>query len=258
MSGENTVSSSSDSVVDAAVVKENRSSSDNEPIWIPLESDPDIMTDYLRLLTLTDHYLIDVPVIEEAEEMGIFAGHQVKAFIFLYEINARSESANESLEGAVAAPAQANNLFHIKQLIHNSCGSIALFHAYINTVDVSRFEPSSIMHKYYWDTVNGDFEHKGRVFAASDDIRGMHHTSAQHGQSEVPTGQQLDNINYHFVAVLWRGGAIYRMDGRCPHPVRLGACAEAEFKTAGLEAIKKMILRDPENLNFSILAFCGN
>src|SRR5699024_1176465 len=61
------------------------------PTWIPLESDPDIMSDYLRTLTLTDHYLIDVPVIDEAEELGIFAGHNVKAFIFLYEINARTE-----------------------------------------------------------------------------------------------------------------------------------------------------------------------
>ncbi|KAI2800370.1 Ubiquitin carboxyl-terminal hydrolase isozyme L3 [Blomia tropicalis] len=229
---------------------------DSNLLWVPIESNPEIMTDYVRMLSLTSHYLIDVPVIEGAEEMGIFKDHQVKAFIFLYEINNRTKS--EVDEANSQQPSPPSDLFHMKQYVHNSCGSVALFHAYLNTVNRDRFEPESVLFDFFWQSNEESFEKRGQMFAESEVIRKLHYQAGMVGQTSVP--DDLSNINYHYVAIVpGSDGTVYKLDGRCNKPVPMTFITnERTFIQAGLEAIQNLILRDPENFNFSILAFCGN
>ena len=228
-------------------------SSSDSLCWIPLESDPNILTTYLQSLSLTDHYLIDVPVIDGAEEMGLFVGHNVKAFIFLYEINERSE---EKPNIAKSIDDSANGLFHMQQLIKNSCGDMALIHAYLNTVEPSKFEPSSLISILYNKTANLDYVKKGSVFVAIEQIREMHKNAAILGQSRVG---DLNKVDLHYVAIVPHRGTLFKLDGRCSSPSPLSVIPQgADFKATALQAIKELMQRDPDNLYFSVMAFCGN
>lgn len=102
--------------------------------WLPMESNPEVMTGFLREVGLNaDTYIVqDVLSVEEwAQEM---LGQPVLGLIFLYEIN----ELQKDYERAEAATLEKNkvteNVFFMKQYAKNACGTIALFHVVLNHI----------------------------------------------------------------------------------------------------------------------------
>lgn len=225
---------------------------DDKPFWIPLESDPEIMTEYLQLLSLTGHYLVDIPLLDEAEEMGIFQANNVVAYIFLYEITPNSEAdlvGNYEMDEKVL-----KNLYFMRQTAKNACGSVALFHSYLNTILPEQIEPESVIGKFRLATLEKSPAERAELFESNSIIAEHHRKAATQGQSDVPSGEKLDNIDYHYVSLVYHNGFMLELDGRRPSPINHGPVEKEKFKTEVLGVIKKLMQRDPNNLHYSILA----
>jgi len=227
-------------------------STTTEQPWVPIESDPDIMTQLIHLLTKSEKKsLIDVPIIEGAEEMGLFLDHKVEAFIFLYTINEKTES-NQVGELLTECP---SGLFHMKQVNKNACGTVALFHSTLNSS--AEHSPDSIMGQFETKARPQDYLTRGASFSETAQIKELHEKFATFGQSNLPSGEELNNVSFHYVAIVPFQGHVYELDGRRPFPVKHREYKDHQFISAGLATIQDLIQRDPDNLNFSVLAFCS-
>ncbi|XP_017491944.1 PREDICTED: ubiquitin carboxyl-terminal hydrolase-like [Rhagoletis zephyria] len=267
-----------------------------EEVWIPIESDPDILTQFLRRLTYTEHYLLDVPVLHEGELQELLAGHSVKAFLFLYQINERTTAEVATSAGAPDPP---EDLFFMRQTIRNSCATVALVHAYMNTFGGggggqggNGHVTASIIKEFagaieeqglnQMPNMPERWQAIGELFAANKQIKSLHLEHAILGQSGVPVGRALDDVDNHYVALVGREGVLYRLDGRCEKPLPMGEYEEEKeevgdeagkgkenapekekeeeslsFFGASIQALSSLIARDPDNYNFNILAFCA-
>lgn len=220
------------------------------PRWLPIESDPNILTDYLKMMTFSNRYLIDMPAIDAPEEFGLYQYHNVLGYILLYQLKPELptlgtlETEAEILDG----------LYYMKQYISNSCATVALIHTFLNTIQHDSIDKDSVLGKFFTETANKSPEIRGECFIVDRNIKEMHETTSRHGQSSLPDNQQ--QIDFHYTSIVPHRGHIIELDGRKSGPVNHGPCG-SDFIKSGLEVVKKFIESDPGNLHFSVLAFCS-
>jgi ubiquitin carboxyl-terminal hydrolase L3 len=102
--------------------------------WLPMESNPEVMTTFLRELGLNaDTYIVqDLLSVEEwAQEM---LGQPVLGLVFLYEINQLQRDFEKAESAALEKNRVTDNVFFMKQYAKNACGTIALFHVVMNNL----------------------------------------------------------------------------------------------------------------------------
>ena len=249
---------------------ENKDEEKEQCCWLPLESDPIIMTDYLRSLTngstttiTNDRYLIDIPSIDLVDEMGIFEFHNIIAYIFLFTMKTYRRLG----EYVPLDDDRIKNLFFMRQFVQNSCGSVALFHAYINTISSDKLitgnNNDSLIGCFFQENRNHTPEERGHSFASNQSIKQLHHNQAMIGQSQLPTEEQLSNIDYHYVAFVPYNGQIFELDGRQSSPILHSSLPSSNndndnFQRKTLAIIKQYMLQDPDSLQFSLLALCSS
>ena len=145
-------------------------------------------------------------------------------------------------------------MFYMKQLAHNACGTIALFHIVLNAHDnhPELVAADSFLQKFKNSSNNGDPQERGEVFKNSKDILTEHKAAVEEGQSSVQ-----NECDSHFIAFIPKNGRIYELDGQKKCPVDQGACTEEEFLTKGSALIKEYMARDPDNVNFSMIVLAA-
>jgi len=79
-----------------------------------------------------------------------------------------------------------------------------------------------------------------------------HEESAQEGQTQAPSRDE--KVDLHFVAFVHQNGGLYELDGRKENPIRHGDTTEDTLLEDTALVVKKFMERDPENLNFTIVA----
>lgn len=61
-------------------------------------------------------------------------------------------------------------------------------------------------------------------------------------------------IPYHFVAFIHKDGCLYEMDGRKSFPINHGPSSDETFLHDAANACRQYMSRDPNNVNFTIVA----
>lgn len=61
-------------------------------------------------------------------------------------------------------------------------------------------------------------------------------------------------VLYHFVAFVQKEGCLYELDGRKAFPINLGPSSEETFLHDAASACHSYMTRNPENVNFTIVA----
>ena len=145
-------------------------------------------------------------------------------------------------------------MFYMKQLAHNACGTIALFHIVLNALDnhPDLVANDSFLHKFKTSCSNSNPQEKGEVFKKSKEILTEHKAAVQEGQSSVQS-----ECDSHFIAFIPKNGRIYELDGQKKCPVDQGVCAEDQFLAKGAGLIKEYMARDPDNINFSMIVLAA-
>lgn len=216
--------------------------------WLPLESNPDVMTQFLVKLGLSPDWSV-VDVIGFDDELLAFVPQPIAALILLFPTS-QADSAEAGDASLV------DKVFYMKQTIHNACGTIALLHAVGNNLDKMEIAEDSLLRKFFDATAAMSPEERGKELEMNSVISTSHESSAQEGQTAAPNINE--NIDYHFVAFVERGGRLYQLDGRKMGPIDHGPTTADALLTDAAKVCREFFARNPNCISFTSVALVKN
>mmetsp|Transcript_3694 Transcript_3694/g.7905 ORF Transcript_3694/g.7905 Transcript_3694/m.7905 type:complete len:244 (-) Transcript_3694:26-757(-) len=233
--------------------------------WCPLESNPDVMLNYISNLGFPaeQYTIVDILAVEDwAFQM---VPQPVVALVLLFPTTDNYTAAKAAQAETLNSHEVSGKLFYMKQTIGNACGTIGLLHAIANIVHSEitqislQIKPGSFLESYLEKAATMTPEERGHELEYGEEsasaIEEAHAEAASEGQSApIESGSK---VGAHFVAIVPVEGNIYELDGRKVGPVNFGPYSCPEM--FGLEAAEKVIknwymLNDPEEIRFGICA----
>ncbi|XP_058464784.1 ubiquitin carboxyl-terminal hydrolase [Malaya genurostris] len=219
--------------------------------WLPLESNPEVLNNYLGKLGVSPLWnIVDIYGVDD--ELLAFVPSPLKSLIFLFPCSDVYEEfrAKEDEELKAKNIEHPKKLFYTRQYVHNACGTIALVHAILNNPDIE-LEEGGVLKKYYDATKDKTPEERGKVLEHDAGFIESHESVANEGQTPAP------DINikvfHHFVAFVHFDGKLYELDGRKNFPVIHGETNPENLLQDAIAVCKKYIARDPNEVRFSLL-----
>lgn len=221
--------------------------------WMPLESNPEVMNQFLFKLGVSPNYqFCDVFGLDP--ELLCMIPQPCHAVILLFPISEKYQQFCKDEASRIKNNGQnlSKNLFFMKQTIGNACGTIGVIHAVANIKDKVQFFPESILQSFYEKAKDLTPEEKGKLLENSGAISRLHEESALGGQSaSVDSSEKVD---LHFVALAHVDGNIYEFDGRKPFPINHGSSSPDTFLQDAASVCKQFMARDQSELRFTIVA----
>jgi ubiquitin carboxyl-terminal hydrolase L3 len=195
---------------------ENEQMTTTTKTWLPLESNPGVMTSYLGKLGLnTDKYAF-VDVFSTEDWALDMVPRPVLAVLMLFPITAESESYSHHQQQQIKATGQvlSPNVRFIKQTIGNACGTIGLLHAATNgavsAADLIKTTDcflSSFANTLQTQTI----DEVAQSLESDQVLETAHETAAEDGNTAVPTINE--EVDMHFVCFAHVDGHLYELGG---------------------------------------------
>ncbi|XP_058061735.1 ubiquitin carboxyl-terminal hydrolase [Anopheles bellator] len=215
--------------------------------WLPLESNPEVLSSYMGKLGVSPLWSI-VDIFGMDDELLEMVPKPVKSLIFLYPCTGdKDKEATEEVKSTGSYP---EGLFFTRQYIHNACGTIALIHALLNNPDIE-IEEGSVLKNYYNDAKNLSPEERGRLLDKNVEFVKAHEENAQEGQTATPALN--DPVFHHFVAFVHVAGKLYELDGRKNAPIVHGDTTADTMLKDAVKVCQKYIAQDPTEVRFTLL-----
>jgi len=227
--------------------------SESEHNWVPIESNPEVMTEFLSAIGVGDEWGV-VDVIGLDEELLQFMPSPVLSLILLFPVNEDDNQSTEHTNQEVTDDKE-SAVYFMRQTINNACGTIALIHAVANNCHRIQLKDKSSLKTFLDSSRDLKPEERGRLLEANADICNAHHTYAKEGQTSAPAADS--HINNHFVALVQSNGFLYELDGRRSDPLNHGKTSEDTFLSDAAQVCRQFMARDPNNLNFTVVALTG-
>ena len=225
--------------------------------WLPLESNPDVMADYIHALGVSrawswsDVYGFD-------PELLAMVPQPVRAVMLLFPISEASERRKQEQEAHVATHGQvvSQRVFFMTQTVGNACGTVGILHALCNNVEELQLEPGSWLHTWVGKTSGLDSQTRGTALAEDTTLAEAHSAQASGGQSAVPNSDE--EVNLHFVCFVHVDGGLYELDGRRPSAHRHGdTTAESLLADAARIIQREYVEASDGAVSFNVMALCG-
>uniref|UniRef100_A0AAG5DH43 Ubiquitin carboxyl-terminal hydrolase n=1 Tax=Anopheles atroparvus TaxID=41427 RepID=A0AAG5DH43_ANOAO len=219
--------------------------------WLPLESNPDVLSKYMAQLGVSPLWSI-VDVYGMDDELLEMVPKPLKSLIFLYPCSKAHEErrAKEDEELKSKNIVHPENLFYTRQYIHNACGTIALIHAVLNNPDID-IEEGSVLKKYFDDAKALSPEARGELLTKNGEFMAKHGENAQEGQTATPDINEA--VYHHFIAFVHVDGKLYELDGRKNFPVVHGDTTPETLLKDAVQVCKQFIEVDPAEVRFTLL-----
>lgn len=217
---------------------------EDPPKWLPLESNPEIMTNFLVDIGMSAEWSV-VDLIGIDDDVLGFVPQPVAALIFLYPPTVHDS--NEDGD-----PSCNESVFFAKQVIRNACGTVALLHGVGNNLDKIQLRDDSPLKKYFDAVESMNALDKGIELSKNAEIQRSHELHARQGQTSTPNLD--DKIDNHFVALVERNGRIYRLNGSKSGPVDHGPSSQETFLYDAAAVCRQFIAKHPDCHNYTVLA----
>lgn len=217
----------------------------SETRWLPLESNPEVMNKYIQTLGVNDQWQF-VDVYGFDSDMLQMVPRPVCAVLLLFPLSEKTEAINLGEEDPKS------ELYFIRQTIGNACGTIGIIHALCNNDERLGFDREKHLSKFFGDTKDLTPEERGKHLESDTAFGEAHDEVAQEGQTQAPSRDE--RIDLHFIAFVHHKGHLYELDGRKDAPVNHGPSTEDTLLEDTAEVVKKFMARDPDNLNFTVVA----
>lgn len=192
---------------------------DGRPWWLPLESNPEVMTNFLVDIGMSAEWSV-VDLIGIDEDVLGFVPQPVAAVIFLYP-----PTVHDSTEDG--DPTLNDSVFFTKQMVRNACGTVALIHAVGNNLHQIQLRDGSPLKEYYEKVEKLSALDRGLELSKNEGIRTSHEVHAQQGQTVTPNLEE--RAENHFIALVERNGRIYLLNGSKRGPVDHGPSSPETF-----------------------------
>lgn len=244
--------------------------------FIPLESNPDVFTELVHKLGISDSLCFQDVLSLENSELLAFLPRPAYALVLVFPAAEKHEKRRawesehvEAYDGA----GEGEDVVFFKQTIHNACGLYALLHAvcngearkligrcshlnsYLYKADV-RIEPGSILARLLNKCVPLKPEDRALALEDSAELESAYASVASKGETTAPAAE--DEVDFHYVAFVesHQNGHLYQLDGDRRQPVDLGDVASAEDVLADscLGVIRDMVVDEGGDMHFSLMA----
>ena len=180
--------------------------------WVGLESNPEVMTQYARKLGVaSDWAFTDCWGLEDDALAAV--PQPCLACIFLYPFS-QVEARKAAFGARRAAPDP--RVWHMRQLVHNACGAVAIMHSVMNNMPRVR-APCGASFLESFDRGASSHE-RGQMF--TNDARAIHSDLAARGQTAAPA--KSAELDFHFVSLVGVDGRLWELDGNNDGPVDCG------------------------------------
>ncbi|QLQ79038.1 hypothetical protein HG537_0B03850 [Torulaspora globosa] len=179
---------------------------------VPLESNPEVFTDFAHDLGLIDSYgFVDIYSLTDPDVLG-FVPRPVKALILLFPISEVSESdKNAIVERNEQAAQDDNQPIWFRQTIKNACGLYGLLHALANNNDLLKADSKLKQFIGSNPSDNGQYADLATdEFVISLSVQ--HTDKFQQGQTVAPPASE--DVDLHYITFVEHNGKIYELDGR--------------------------------------------
>lgn len=202
--------------------------------WPALESDPEIFTNYMTKLGMSnDWHICEVFGLDE-ECLG-FVPQPCVAAIVTFERKTRDDGKPGAGADSKIVP------FYMKQTgkLDNACGIIACLHAILNHHDEITLNNDSILHKFRKDSENMTPQERARYLEDFTEFKEEHKVHASQGQSEAPTS--AEKVNHHFVAFIKNAdNQLVEVDGTKNGPAVIEENCEDLLKSVSKELQRRL------------------
>lgn len=185
--------------------------------WPPLESNPEVFTQYMHKVGLSDKFAIG-EVFGFDEELLAFLPQPVHAVIVNFHRLKKDE------DKALGSPDNVGQVdYYMKQsgTLDNACGIIACIHAVMNTpVDVKE---GSVLGKFGEATKGKSPQERCVALETDTSFKEEHKEFASKGVTEAISSDQ-GKVKHHYVAFVVKGGKLIELDGTKQGPHVIGEC----------------------------------
>lgn len=224
---------------------------DKMDVWLPLESNPEVLSNYMVNLGVSPLWSI-VDIYGMDDELLDMVPKPVKSLIFLFPCSKaheefRAKQDEELKDKNVEHP---KSLFFTRQFVHNACGTIAVIHAILNNPDIEVTE-GSVLKKYLDSAKDLSPVERGELLNKSEEFKATHEQNAQQGQTATPNIN--DAVYHHFIAFVQVDGTLYELDGRKNFPVAHGPTTPETLLKDSIKVCKQFIELDPSEVRFTLL-----
>ncbi|XP_067626263.1 ubiquitin carboxyl-terminal hydrolase [Eurosta solidaginis] len=218
--------------------------------WLPLESNPDVLTKYINKLGVSEEWAL-TDVVGLDPEMLEWIPRPVKAIILLFPISEAYEKhrAEEHAKLSNSLKAVPADLFYMRQFTSNACGTVALIHSVANNKSISLSD--GILKSFIDSTRDLTPEERGKALHNDTSFTEGHQELAQEGQTAA---DPQEKVNHHFVAFINKDGTLFELDGRKEFPINHGPTSEETFVQDAAKVCKEFMARDPDELRFTVMA----
>jgi len=218
--------------------------------WLPLESNPDLMNEYIWRLGVSPHFQFHEILSPELLDM---VPQPVYAVLCLFPISEASEKHKGEEAAAVEKNGQvcSSNVYFTKQTIGNACGTVGLVHAILNNAKQLQLDNSKFFAKFLATTLKASPDERAKLLEDNDDIEVEHQAVATEAKSDV---SHEVNANLHFNAFVCVDGHIYELDGRKSMPINHGKSSQATLLHDAVKVLQGFMSRDPKDIRFNMVA----
>ncbi|AEO55328.1 hypothetical protein MYCTH_2299037 [Thermothelomyces thermophilus ATCC 42464] len=237
--------------------------SSQAPAFVPLEANPELMTNLLHTLGLSRSLAVhDVYSLTEPSLLA-FIPRPAHALLLVFPVSAAYES-HRLAEDATVAPGgggydgrgEDEPVVWFRQTIRNACGLIGLLHAAANGEARRAVEPGTPLDRLLAAAVPLGPDERARLLERDPALAAAHQSAAEQGDTTAPAA--TDDVDLHYVCfVKGRDGALWELDGRRKGPLRRGDLDSSEDvlseKALALGPLK-FLEREAADLRFSCVA----
>ena len=226
----------------------------NAPRWLPLESNPDVMNNYMGNLGVDMSVFEYIDVYGFEPDLLMMIPRPVIALVLLFPITENYEKFRSTEEEKIKSEGQSLNekVYFTKQTVGNACGTVGIIHAVANNMEKFTFKPDSALKDFIDSTQSLSAEEKAIKLETHKGMTSCHSSSAQEGQTKAPSANE--KVDLHFIALVEKDGNLYELDGRKPFPINHGKTNMNTFLEDSAAVCKTFMQRDPDNYNFNMIA----
>ncbi|EFX02690.1 ubiquitin c-terminal hydrolase l3 [Grosmannia clavigera kw1407] len=233
--------------------------SDAPHAFVPLEANPELMTDLLHSLGVATTLAIhDVFSLTEPDMLA-FVPRPAMALLLVFPISEAYEKhrlAEDSDTPFYDGHGPDEPVLWFRQTIRNACGLMGLLHATANGPARNFLEQGSPLDTLITQAVPLGRLERARLIETSSALAKAHSSAAQRGDTSAP--EATDDVDLHYVCfVKTDDGILWELDGRRKGPISRGTL-DPNDDVLSEEALRRgplaFLARESADLRFSCVA----
>ncbi|CAG4977330.1 unnamed protein product [Colias eurytheme] len=222
-------------------------------VALPMESNPEVMNKYLQKLGVSSKWkMVDVLGLEKDALQWV--PRPVLAVLLLFPLSESYEQHRSQEEIELRSKAQeVNDVFHLRQVLSNVCGTIALVHSVANNAHTIEIEEGPLK-RFLNDAKGLDAAAKGALLENSAALLDAYKDLVGGGNDET----DVNEASNHFVTFIHKDGKLFELDGRKSFPIEHGATTPETFLEDAAKICREFIAREPDNIGFNVIALVSS